>query len=287
MAVEGELKDIDITSVIQVMCTERRQAGLVVRRRGEEGVIFFEHGEIVHATLGPIEGEEAVYQLLSWKDGSFRMTDKVRAPMRTIAMQWSHLLMEGMRKIDEHLRDLGASARPPAAAPERTGRSDRESDAALERDLMLLLSQLEQSMIRLGEERISRRPRAAIETLCGMVNHLIAVAEERLDGGERQLALQPLLVRAARKFPMARLLTAHHNRLSAQTVANLYTAWSDDPAERAKMFREICRSIEVVTASYLDQFARQCRAPATAEMWRESYGVFLRDLSQAIDRIRF
>lgn len=285
MAVEGELKDIDITSVIQVMCTERRQAGLVVRRRGEEGVIFFEHGEIVHATLGPIEGEEAVYQLLAWKDGSFRMTDKVRAPVRTIAMQWSHLLMEGMRKIDEHRRDLGGG--PPRAGAELAAWSERESDVALESELMLLLSRLEQSMIRLGEDKVRKRPRAAIDTLCGMVNQLIESAEQRLDAGERQLALQPLLGRAARKHPMARLLTVNQNRLSAQTVANLYSAWSDDPAERRKMFREICRSIEVVTASYLDLFARQSHSPATGELWRESYGVFLRDLGQAIDRIRF
>ena len=285
MAVEGELKDIDITSVIQVLCTERRQAGLVVRRRGEEGVIFFDRGEIVHATLGPIEGEEAVYQLLSWKDGNFRMTDQVRAPVRTIAMQWSHLLMEGMRKIDEHRRDRGVL--PMRAAAGFVAWTRVENDAALESELMLLLSQLEQSMTRLGEDKVRKRPRAAIDTLCGMVNHLIGSAEQRLGLGERELALQPLLAQAARPHPMARLLTVHQNRLSAQTVANLYTAWSDDPAERRQMFREICRSVELVTESYLDLFARQCRSPATAEAWRESYGVFLRDLVLAIDRIRF
>jgi Domain of unknown function (DUF4388) len=285
MAVEGELKDIDITSVIQVLCTERRQAGLVVRRRGEEGVIFFDRGEIVHATLGPIEGEEAVYQLLSWQDGNFRMTDKVRAPVRTIAMQWSHLLMEGMRKIDEHRRDRGVA--PPRAAAGFVAWTGVDNDAALESELMLLLSQLEQSMTRLGEDKVRKRPRAAIDTLCGMVNHLIACAEQRLDVGEGKLALQPLLAQAARHHPMARLLTVHQNRLSAQTVANLYSAWSDDPAERREMFREICRSIERVTESYLDLFARQGRSPATAEAWRESYGVFLRDLALAIDRIRF
>lgn len=282
MAVEGDLKDIDISSVIQVLCTERRRAGLVLRRRGEEGVIFFDNGEIVHAILGPLEGEEAVYQLLAWRDGTFRMTDKVRTPSKTIRVGWNHLLMEGMRKLDEARHAKGLTPSNGSSAWHEAG-----DDAALEGQLMLLLSQLEQAMIHISERRVRRRPLLAVETLCEMTNRLIAFAEERTDAGEKRLAVEPVVTRAGRKHPMARLLTSHMNRLSTQTAADLYRTWSSDASERRTMFREICRGMIYVIEWYLELLAKQAHSEATADEWRESYAVFLRDLERAVDRVRF
>ena len=286
MAVEGDLRDIDITSVIQVLCSEGRRAGLVMRRRGEEGVIFIDGGEIVHALLGPLAGEEAVYELLTWKDGSFRMSDKVRTPARTIAAPWGHLLMEGMRKIDEERRDEPS---PPRAgeAPAALSAAERESDAALESQLMSLLSQLEQGMARLAETRVKRRPHLSLEMLTEMVNETVAFAEERSGAREKAVALEPVLHRAGRKAPLARLLTARLNRLSVETPLNLYRTWSEAPSDRRRTFRDIGRATTVLLQSYFDLLARQLRSAAAAEAWRESYGVFLRDLNLAIDRIPF
>lgn len=283
MAVEGDLKDIDISSVIQVLCTERRRAGLVLRRRGEEGVIFFDDGEIVHAILGPLEGEEAVYQLLAWRDGTFRMTDKVRTPAKTIRLNWNHLLIEGMRKLDEDRREKGIAPTNGTGAAWQ----EREADAALAGKLMLLLSRLEQAMTHLGERKVLRRPLLAIESLCEMVNQLVAFSEESSGASEKQLLLDPVLTKAGRKHPMARLLTTHMNRLSAKTASDLYRTWSSDPTERRAMFREICRGMVFVIEYYLELLAKQAHSPAMAEEWRESYDVFLRDLERAVDRVRF
>jgi hypothetical protein len=286
MAVEGDLKDIDITSVIQVMCTERRRAGLVMRRRGEEGVIFLDNGEIVHAILGPLQGEDAVYELLTWRDGSFRMTDQVRTPTRSIGMPWSHILMEGMRKLDEGRREE-PSLELTSAGVEVMSVADREGDDALESQLMLLLSQLEQAMARLSLGKLKKRPQLALDHLCEMVNQLVAFAEERTGAHEGAVALEAILHRAGRKLTLARLLSARGNRLSVETPANLYRTWSRDPADRRKTFREIGRAMALLVQSYFDLLARQFRSPATADAWRESYGVFLRDLALAIDRIPF
>lgn len=286
MAVQGDLSDIDITSVIQVLCTERRRAGLVMRRRGEEGVIFFDNGEIVHAMLGPLEGEEAVYQLLSWRDGTFRMTDKVRTPSRTVRTGWNALLMEGMRKIDEDRRERGVNG---SAGPQEDTEAwhHQEGDTALEGDLMLLLSSLEQSMTHLGEKKVSKRPLAAVEILCEMVNSLVAFVEKRSGAPERKLALGPVVNRAARKFAMARLLTIRSNRVSAQMALDLHRSWSSNRQERSRMFREICRGMVFITESYLELLAKQYHSGAMAEAWRESYMVFIRDLGRAVDRVRF
>jgi hypothetical protein len=283
MPIEGDLKEIDLTSVIQVICTERRRAGLVVRRRGEEGVIFFDDGDIVHATLGPLEGEEAVFQLLAWKDGSFRMTDRVLSPARSVRRGWNQLLLEGLTKLDEERRDEPGASRPDFGF----AFDERQADAGFEGQLALFLSELEQQMVRLSERRIARRPPLVLEVLAAMVNRVVEFAEIHTTAGAAALSLDANLRAAGTRFPMARLLTAQDNRLAVDTAESLYRLWAQNSGERRATFRELGRGMAEVTRVYLELLAGQFHSRTIAEQWRESYAVFLRDLARAIDRVRF
>jgi DNA-binding response OmpR family regulator/predicted regulator of Ras-like GTPase activity (Roadblock/LC7/MglB family) len=104
--VRGNLRSMSLPSIIQINCTERNQAWLQIRHREQEGSIFFADGNIVHATLGSQAGEEAIYGLLAWEDGDFELEVDVAAPEQTIATDWSGLLLEGMRRLDERAADL-------------------------------------------------------------------------------------------------------------------------------------------------------------------------------------
>lgn len=282
MPIEGDLKEIDLTSVIQVICTERRRAGLVVRRRGEEGVIFFDDGDIVHATLGPLEGEEAVFQLLSWKDGSFRMTDRVLSPARSVRRGWNQLLLEGLTKLDEERRDEPGASRPDFGF----AFDERQADAGFEGQLALFLSELEQEMVRLGERRIARRPPLVLEVLAAMVNRVVEFAEVHTTADAAALSLDANLRAAGQRFPMARLLTAKDNRLAVDTAESLYRRWAQNSGERRSTYRELGRGMAEVMRVYLELLAGQFHSRTIAEQWRESYAVFLRDLARAIDRVR-
>jgi CheY-like chemotaxis protein len=99
--VHGNLRILTLPSIVQINCTERNQAHLLLKRQGQEGSLFFADGEIVDATLGSKTGEEAVYELLTWEDGDFELEMGVSPPARTIVQSWSGLLMEGIRRIDE------------------------------------------------------------------------------------------------------------------------------------------------------------------------------------------
>lgn len=282
MPIEGDLREIDLTSVIQVICTERRRAGLVVRRRGEEGVLFFDEGEIVHATLGPLEGEDAVFQLLSWKDGRFRMTDRVLSPSRTVRRGWNQLLLEGLSRLDEERRG-DADARPDFGF----GWDDDQADAGYEARLALFLSELEQEMARLGERRVARRPALALEILAAMVDRLVEFAEVHTGAGADALSLDVRLRALGQRYPMVRLLTAKDNRLEIETAEGLYRNWSRDSNERRATFRELGRGMAELARVYLELLAGQFHSRTIAEQWRESYAVFLRDLARAIDHVRF
>ncbi len=101
MAVQGNLIDISLSSLISINCNEMNQARLHVKHQDQEGTVFFDEGDIVHMTLGSQEGEDVIFELLTWEDGTFELTRDVRAPKRSVQTNWSHLLLEGLRRMDE------------------------------------------------------------------------------------------------------------------------------------------------------------------------------------------
>jgi DNA-binding response OmpR family regulator/predicted regulator of Ras-like GTPase activity (Roadblock/LC7/MglB family) len=99
--VRGHLSTLSLPSIVQINCEERNEAKMRLRRHGQEATIFFADGNVTHAEVGSRVGEEAVYELLTWDEGSFDLEMGVAAPERTIHVGWSGLLLEGMRRIDE------------------------------------------------------------------------------------------------------------------------------------------------------------------------------------------
>jgi len=100
-ALEGNLQMMSLASIIQINCEERNQAQLTINHLGKAGIIFFKEGEIIHAETEGLVGEDAIYSLLTWEDGSFQVKIGAEPRSRTIDRPWSGLLLEGMRRIDE------------------------------------------------------------------------------------------------------------------------------------------------------------------------------------------
>jgi hypothetical protein len=101
MAVSGDLRDMDLSSIISINCNEMNQARLLVQHHGRKASIYFEDGNIVHMSLGAVEGEEVMREIVGWKEGRFDLEQGVAAPRRTVTTGWSALLLEGMRRLDE------------------------------------------------------------------------------------------------------------------------------------------------------------------------------------------
>lgn len=100
-ALEGNLRMMSLSSIVQINCEERNQAQLILNFQGQTGTIFFRDGEMIHAEAGGVTGEEAVYELLGWEDGSFQLKMGAEPSLRTIDTPWSGIILEGMRRIDE------------------------------------------------------------------------------------------------------------------------------------------------------------------------------------------
>lgn len=77
----------------------------LARRRGEEAIIWMERGRMVHAELGDVQGESAVYGVIAWEDqGEFTVREESRFPAATIEVSSESVLMEGCRLLDESKR---------------------------------------------------------------------------------------------------------------------------------------------------------------------------------------
>jgi predicted regulator of Ras-like GTPase activity (Roadblock/LC7/MglB family) len=98
---QGNLRDMTVADLIQHNCQDRRTARLALDHRGQAAELFFRDGHVVHAACGDVQGEEAVYRLLTWEDGHFQLENGVEPPAVSIRRSWSALLLEGASRLDE------------------------------------------------------------------------------------------------------------------------------------------------------------------------------------------
>lgn len=98
---QGQLSSMSLASIIQINCEEQNTGVLQLRRRRQSGQIYFNNGRVIHAATEEVSGEEAVYQLLQWQEGSFALEMGRTPAMQTIDAGWSELVLEGMRRMDE------------------------------------------------------------------------------------------------------------------------------------------------------------------------------------------
>jgi hypothetical protein len=101
MSFQGSLKELHLPDVIQLVSVSGKSGSFRLERDSHEGFIYLENGRMVHATLGKLSGEEAIYALATWSDGIFRFIPGDSPTEKTISKSNTNLLMEAARRIDE------------------------------------------------------------------------------------------------------------------------------------------------------------------------------------------
>ncbi|MGZ6971427.1 MAG: DUF4388 domain-containing protein [Thermoanaerobaculia bacterium] len=278
MALEGDLEDVALTLLIQMACSDKKTARLTIRALEGKGDVFFEAGEIVHAEVGLLEGEKAVYRLLGSTSGRFRLSTESPPPSRrTIQIGWNKLLMEGMRLLDE--RRMGSAA--PEGAP--TDGSPGKAELRLEADLLALVSRLEQQIPRCDERNLKAKPSLLLQVLEELVND-VAEFSERIPDARLKGSLQKALLRVNDEFPYARILPANSNRLSVQTAIDLYDH-STDTETRNYFLKQLRQALLQVLEEFFEFFATCFESADGDRQWRDTFRVYLADLTRAVTQI--
>lgn len=102
MAFQGSLKELPLPDIIQLVSVSGKTGVFSLRRNGDStGEIYLRGGQIVHAHVGDLQGEEAMYELAIWPEGDFVFTPGTETDVTTIQKSNTNLLMEAARRIDE------------------------------------------------------------------------------------------------------------------------------------------------------------------------------------------
>jgi len=121
-AASGQLQVMNLPSLVRTLEADRRTTRLLLTRGEERGEIVFGDGHITRATQGPRQGEAAVYELLTWQDGSFQMAtvDPAQQIGGEVAAPNQGLLLEGLRRLEEipGLKTRLAGVKGPVRVPD-------------------------------------------------------------------------------------------------------------------------------------------------------------------------
>ncbi len=97
----GNLQFMSLGTLISINCNENRTVRVEINKDGTIGEIFIEQGRIVHARLGSELGEDAFLKILKFKQGTFTIFPNELPSQKSIEKNWSTLLMESTRRMDE------------------------------------------------------------------------------------------------------------------------------------------------------------------------------------------
>lgn len=112
-SVRGTLAQMSVMDLLQTLDIGQKSCTLKLHRAGQQCEMQFANGQLVHANLGGVAGEEAVYAVVGWTEGVFAIDfERVECP-RTITHSTQSVLMEALRRFDEAQRD-GETEAPPA-----------------------------------------------------------------------------------------------------------------------------------------------------------------------------
>ena len=101
-ALTGSLTQVEFADLVQILTARARDTKVTFQRRGAtRGILFIQDGGVVHAQADTKTGEEAVYEIMRWKDATFAATNEACPVAPAIQLSVMGLLMEGARRMDE------------------------------------------------------------------------------------------------------------------------------------------------------------------------------------------
>ena len=101
MSFQGSLNELPLSDIVQLVAVSGKTGMFSMTHASEKGYVYLQNGQITHAKLGEVEGEDAIYALALWNQGTFQFSPGVEIEARTINRSNTNLLLEAARRSDE------------------------------------------------------------------------------------------------------------------------------------------------------------------------------------------
>lgn len=100
-SLETNLKIVNIGEVAQILVLIKRNGKLTAVWDDREGEVYIQHGNITYATVESLQGEGAVYRLLTWKDGYCKFFAEMTPETQNVNKNIESIFFEGMDILTE------------------------------------------------------------------------------------------------------------------------------------------------------------------------------------------
>jgi len=97
----GSLAQMNVMDLLQSLDLAHKSCLLTLTNDGDRCEMYFKDGQINHAVYGSLQGNEAVFKVLSWTGGNFQIDFSGHSDQQSISHSTQGLLMEGLRLLDE------------------------------------------------------------------------------------------------------------------------------------------------------------------------------------------
>jgi DNA-binding response OmpR family regulator len=99
--IEGNLAQIPLVDLLQILAVNRKTGRLSVEREGEKAEIALREGRVIDAQMGAVVGEKALWRLLTRREGQFAFIPGDGEGEDRIGRKIEELILEGLRQADE------------------------------------------------------------------------------------------------------------------------------------------------------------------------------------------
>jgi hypothetical protein len=142
MAFQGSLKELPLPDIIQLVSVSGKTGKFTLANDGENGYIYLKNGQMIHAEVGDVAGEEAIYALAIWNQGEFQFSPGEEPERQTITKSNTNLLMEAARRSDEW-RVLSRKIPSVDAVPELHVRENRHEQITVNPQEWVLITRID------------------------------------------------------------------------------------------------------------------------------------------------
>jgi uncharacterized protein DUF4388 len=181
MAFQGSLKELPLPDIIQLVSVSGKTGKFTLTRDADRGFIFLKNGQMVHATVADLIGEEAIYSLAIWNSGDFQFNPGEEADRQTITKSNTNLLMEAARRLDEW-RVLSKKIQSVDLVPELMARDNRHEQVTLNSHEWMLITKIDgqRSITDIGRA-LNMSPFDVAKILYGMVTGELVHLKKKLE----------------------------------------------------------------------------------------------------------
>lgn len=168
-----------------------------------------------------------------------------------------------------------SAAAAPAESAEAAPMEAEQRDTELEYGCMVLLSKLEQLVIRLSDNTVQKSMPLVIEALVELINHLAEFSDQLPVAAGQKVSLAALIDRDVENYAQLRSQYVQANRL---VLGAAEAGFGQDTNAFHQLSNDILRVVNI----YLSANVKAFHTPRISEQWKTLYTGFFVNLSKAV-----